>query len=288
MKNKEIYITNKKINNKRIALFSDLHYCNSFNLRIFNKILRQIKEICPDYILIVGDIVDNTDVNYDLLYQFLCDLEKYGKVFIALGNHDIYKYYNSMGHKTLKEVFKGNWILSDFERFKDVIDKLSNTYLLNNETYFDKDSNIAITGINLSYEYYRNKEKIEVFKKEISALNISTNSKYYNILLIHSPYNVYKCPEILKDYDLVLSGHMHAGLVHPVFGWAFTKNRGFFSPRIEFFANYVRGRTKTQYFEGYIYEGITKLSESSTKLLHLFDILFPKKVRCIEINKIDT
>ena len=140
----------------------------------------------------------------------------------------------------------------------------------------------------MSFEYYANDENTDIFKKEINNVNIKLNSKYYNILLIHSPYNVYKVPDILKDYDLVLSGHMHGGLVHPLFSKLFKKNKGLISSRKELFPNYVRGRTKTDYFDGYIYEGITKLSESSTKFLHFFDRLFPKNIGYIEINKIDT
>ena len=286
MKNKEVFLTTKNINNKNIVLLSDIHYSNTFNIKIFDKIINQIKKLSVDYIFIIGDLIDNTNINYDVLYSFLSDLEKYGKVFITLGNHDIYKYNNVK--RSLFNLGKNIWIRSNYSKLLNIIDKLDNTYLLDNDSYIDKESNICITGISMSFEYYANDENTDIFKKEINNVNIKLNSKYYNILLIHSPYNVYKVPDILKDYDLVLSGHMHGGLVHPLFSKLFKKNKGLISSRKELFPNYVRGRTKTDYFDGYIYEGITKLSESSTKFLHFFDRLFPKNIGYIEINKIDT
>ena len=286
MKNKEVFLTTKNVNNKNIVLLSDIHYSNIFNLKIFDKIISQIKKLSVDYIFIIGDLIDNTNINYDVLYSFLSDLEKYGKVFITLGNHDIYKYNNVK--RSLFNLGKNIWIRSNHSKLLKIIDKLDNTYLLDNNSYIDKESNICITGINMSFEYYASNENIDIFKKEINDINIKLNPKYYNILLIHSPYNVYKVPDVLNDYDLILYGHMHGGLVHPLFSKLFKKNQGLISSRKEIFANYVRGRTKTDYFEGYIYEGITKLSESSTKFLHFFDRLFPKNIGYIEINKIDT
>ena len=286
MKNKEVFLTTKNVNNKNIVLLSDIHYSNIFNLKIFDKIINQIKNISVDYIFIIGDLIDNTNINYEVLYSFLSKLEEYGKVFITLGNHDIYK-YNSI-KRNIFNLGKNIWIRSNHSKLLKIIDKLDNTYLLDNNSYIDNESNICITGINMSFEYYASNENIDIFKKEINDINIKLNPKYYNILLIHSPYNVYKIPDILNDYDLILSGHMHGGLVHPLFSKLFKKNQGLISSRKEIFANYVRGRTKTDYFEGYIYEGITKLSESSTKFLHFFDRLFPKNIGYIEINKIDT
>lgn len=282
MKNREIFLTTKKIIDKRIVLLSDIHYSNTFNIKIFDKIIDQIKKIEVDYIFIIGDFVDSTDVNYDVIFEFLKKLQSYGKVFIALGNHDIYAY----NKKGFKGIFKGMWKRSDYNKLENIVKKLDNTYLLDNKSY--REDNICITGLNLGYEYYSSHENMDLFKKEIENIGIKNNPKYYNILLIHSPYNVYKDSSLFKDYDLVLSGHMHGGLVHPFIGNIFKNNYGLVSPRGEVNPNYVRGRTKTDYFEGYIYEGITKLSESSTRFLQFFDRLFPKNIGYIEIKKIDT
>lgn len=288
MINKEIYLTCKNINNVKAVILSDIHYSNSFNIKIFDKIINQIKNMNIDYIFIVGDLIDNTNINYDILYDFLNKLQLYGKVFISIGNHDISKYSNNKKYRNIIDLIKNDWEKSNYDGLKKIIDKLDNTFLLNNKSYLDKDNKICITGINLSFEYYTNHENVNLFKKEITDLDIKINSKYYNILLIHSPYNVYKCPSVLKDYDLIISGHMHGGLVHPLIGKIFKNNFGIVSPRGGIFPNYVRGRTKTDYFEGYIYEGITKLSESSSRFLNFFDRLFPKNIGYIEINKIDT
>ncbi len=59
MYNEDFY-TNKDIKDIKIALLSDIHYSPNYNLKIFEKLTTQIKNNIPNYICILGDILDNS------------------------------------------------------------------------------------------------------------------------------------------------------------------------------------------------------------------------------------
>jgi hypothetical protein len=64
----------------------------------------------------------------------------------------------------------------------------------------------------------------------------------------------------------------------------FKTNRSLISSKRKFFQDYCQGRVYGNP-EGYIYQGITKLSYS-TKYFRYFDFFFSKKVQFITIKKI--
>ena len=82
---------------------------------------------------------------------------------------------------------------------------------------------ISFTGLELSYAYYHRKnheDKVE-FIKEIDALTNIETAKY-NVLLSHSPVNTIADLTLnnsknINKFELVLSGHMHNGLVFNIF-----------------------------------------------------------------------
>lgn len=272
----EIFLTKKKINNIKIALISDIHYGNKFKLNIFNKILKQVKIINPNYVFIAGDLIDCKNINYNIIEDFLRKLSKSRKVFIGFGNHEFYDFFTNKKK-----------IATDNLEIREVISKLKNCYLLDDDTYIEKDNNLSITGITLSGHYYRKNENINILIRELKKKKLKLDNNKYNILLLHSPYNIYKdkVRKYLSKFDLVLSGHMHGGLVHPLINIFFKKNSGIISPNKKWFPKLVRGRIDVLEFDSYIYEGITKLSETSGKYLSYLDFLYPKKVKEIIIKK---
>ena len=52
------YKVNNKLN-KKIALFADIHYSDIFNLKVFDKIIVNLKDNKPDFICIPGDLIDD-------------------------------------------------------------------------------------------------------------------------------------------------------------------------------------------------------------------------------------
>lgn len=278
MHNEKFYTT-KNIDNIKLAVISDIHFYEGFNEKILQKIINQIENNKPNYITIVGDILDGTNTtNLSKLKDFLEKLASISPIIVVLGNHDE------------KEGCHHNWSYQKSSILIDTLHNIKNLYLLNDNTKtFD---NITFYGFNLSYDYYENKcETYEAFCDEIKNLTFNIPQNTYNITLIHSPMNIYTFIKNnpnhpLNNSDLILSGHMHNGCLPFIISYPLNKifktSRGLLAPTRKLFPKYAQGKVYEK--DGYIYQGITKLSKS-TKFLHNFDFIFQKKVQFITIEK---
>lgn len=276
MKNIEIVkniLSSKKLK-KDITFIhiGDIHYNETTSTKKLEYIKYAIEDAHPDYIFITGDLLDRPKITKNkekikLLVSWLNSLGNIAKVFISLGNHDI--------------------ILEEDYKFFNKLNDINNIYVLNNQSYEDK--NIFISGFTLPTNYYYNIEKHEDENTLLETLqnnfNLVTNlpKKKYKVALIHSPIllSEKKVVEKLKEYDLILSGHMHNGLIPRILDKIIKNNYGLISPDKRFFAKNTRGKIKTKYYTIIITGGITKLSTSSTKILSKLNGLYP-----ISINKI--
>ena len=185
------------------------------------------------------------------------------KVIIELGNHDISKSYDN----------RKSWTTDNDVSFWEEISKIKNITFLPNDSFYE-DKYIYVTGINPSLYYYENKN-LEESKKDI-IYTLKHEKKIYkelskdklNIFISHSPIHM-SDSEILKyisGFDLILSGHMHNGLVFPFMEKIFPKNRGIISPLRDVFPDNARG-IKDIYIDNrkiklIITGGITKFSMS--------------------------
>lgn len=275
--------TKKKIKNKKIFLISDLHIGKKFNIKKLDLIKKEIKKEKPDYICIPGDIIDNTNIinTYEeLIISFFKDIS-YIKVVIALGNHDICKLIRDKEGK--------RWEYDKRNDFFNKIKSIKNIHLLENEIYTDND--ISFIGLSLSYEYYKlSGESINVLVKELNNINLKIDKDKYNVLLCHSPQRLIhekiKKIKLMENIDLILSGHMHNGMVHPIMEIIWKGNRGVITPTKELFpkAKLTRGRVKIGEKVLIISGGITKLSHSSARLISPLNCLYPSNIEIININ----
>ena len=268
--------SSKAIKDITLIHIADIH----FNKLTKDKKLQQIKEEIhknnPDYVVITGDIVDNPSIIKDKikikkLLLFLTDISDFTKVIISLGNHDIYK-------------------LEDYKFFKN-LNELKNIYVLNNESYIDE--TIYISGFTLPSNYYYNMMKEE--SKEILIEHLTKHKKLTTNLpvfipkvsLIHSPIKLSEKEvlTILKDYDLLLSGHTHAGMVPNFLNNFFKENYGIIAPNKKLFPEVARGKIErligNKKMTIIITGGITKLSVHSAKILNKLNFMYN-----IDINKI--
>lgn len=276
MKNIEIVkniLSSKKLK-KDITFIhiGDIHYNETTSTKKLEYIKYAIEDAHPNYIFITGDLLDRPKITKNkekikLLVSWLNSLGNIAKVFISLGNHDI--------------------ILEEDYKFFNKLNDINNIYVLNNQSY--EDENVFISGFTLPTNYYYNIEKHEDENALLETLqnnfNLVTNlpKKKYKVALIHSPIllSEKKVVEKLKEYDLILSGHMHNGLIPRILDKIIKNNYGLISPDKRFFAKNTRGKIKTEYYTIIITGGITKLSPSSTKILSKLNGLYP-----ISINKI--
>lgn len=267
-----------KINDlgKRICLISDIHYSTDYDLNIFDEIIDNIKSNRPDYICIPGDVVDDVTVLYenpDILTEFIKKLSLIAPTIITKGNHDETKFIKHEHNYLTNEEYFMN------------LNTIENVYYLDNKTLVR--DNITFTSLNLSYGYYNNyNENYELFKKEMNKKINKINPMKYNILLCHTPIHVFKNNEdIVNRFDLILSGHMHNGLV---FDFLDKKgNFGFVGPFRSFFPKNARGKI-TKIIDNkeknlIISGGIIKFAHNSPKFFHKLNKLYPISIDYIDV-----
>lgn len=205
---KEIYIrrdtitTNKITKDIKFMVISDLHgFMFGNNYDVISDIIEKEE---PDFIVMPGDIFDNTDKIVNS-YDFIKVINKY-KTYYSLGNHE-YR----------------------IEELPQVIDyvKGQGIYFLDNkkEAYNDE---VDIIGI-------KDPKREEVDEEEmLDVINELKDDKKYTILLSHRPnyINLYE----KSDVDLVISGHAHGGQ------WCIPKsNKGIYAPDQGLFPKYTCG-----------------------------------------------
>ena len=275
---KELFTTKKKINKTKIGIIADIHYYEKYRQKILDSLLNQIKEEQPNYFVVAGDILDRANNKYDRLLNFLNDISKICPVIMILGNHDTYRRV------------KGKVVEDKCTNFINDISNNKNIYLLEDNNYLD--NNINFYGFHFpSFHYYKDKERYGSFIKYLGNIHPKLDDKNYNIVLFHSPINIYKYIERNPDSnlakaDLIISGHMHNGCIPytitNIFNRLFKTNRSLISPEKTLFPKYSQGRVY-KIRDGIIYEGVSKLSVS-TGILHRFDCIYHKQVKFIEIE----
>lgn len=270
---KEDYLYHKK--NKDIIIYhlADIHFNINTKQKQLDKILKQVNEEKPNYIIITGDLLDNPAIiknnkqKIKELVKFLANLGEITKVLISLGNHDI--------------------MFDDDRKFFHKIDALKNIYVLDNKSYTDEF--IYVAGFTLSGRYYYNlygQESIEALLQELKQnhkLITRLPKDKFKIGLFHSPMGIIADPvwDKLTEFDLLLSGHMHDGMVPDFLKIFFPKNMGIIEPTKKLFPKICRGRVNKDGRTLIITGGITKLSLKSTKWLSKFNFVYN-----IGINKI--
>ncbi|NLM09241.1 MAG: metallophosphoesterase [Clostridiaceae bacterium] len=204
----------------KILQISDLHSkeFGNYNKRLVKKITGEN----PDIVVMTGDMVNSRDTDFEVFINFARQISKSYDIYYIVGNHE--------------------QNLSDDKR-KILIDNLNEIGIrvLDNEKVMitrGTDS-INLYGLWFNLRYYKdlnNEYTKDVFfgADQIQSIlgNLDTDS--YNILLTHNPLYA----DTYSDWgaDLILSGHMHGGMIRvPFIG-------GLLSPEREFFPKYDAGK----------------------------------------------
>ncbi len=274
----------------KIFLISDIHISSIFKRENINIIISEIKREKVDYICIAGDLIDGNNIldekdNYSFTIDFLKKFSTMAKVIISIGNHDVSSLLKNSFHTKWKYERKPNF-------FKDV-SNIKNVILLDNEMYSENDINFI--GFTPSYHYYWNSDgNSKQLIEDMNSTDLDIPKDKYNVLLCHSPIHVFNDEvlanaQMMKNIDLVLSGHMHNGMVPPFLEKIWHGNSGLITPNKTFFpkAKTTRGMIKKNKKILIISGGITKLSYSAPNFLHPFDDFFPMNVEIVNICKKD-
>lgn len=279
-------ISNHKIEKEcKILLISDIHYSKKVARKKLEFLLEKIMIINPDYVCIPGDLIDGVtlledETRFNYFLDWLKKIASFSKVIISMGNHDFCIRKN-------KKTFYDDRYLKKMKTNSDVI-------FLDNDFYLD--GKILFAGYTASFDYfYKTKgkdHKCETCSLLINELNENKkivrklDSNNFNILLMHSPINLENdnVQQLLKDYDIILSGHMHNGCVPPVLDDVIKGNRGIYTPNSGWFKNNTRGIIikKEQYL--IISGGIVKIHATAPKALQWANHLFPLCINLITLK----
>lgn len=202
---------NQKYNNYKIMLLTDLH-----NRDITEKLVKIVNEENPNIIVMSGDMINEKVDGFDNFFN-LCEELKNKTVYYVFGNHE-----ENMSDEKQNE-------------FIEKIKEKTNVILLNNDKV-ELDNSFTIYGFSHQVKYYlaSTKEKIDLNYIEERIGKIDINK--FNLLISHDPllYNLYS----KYGFDMVLSGHLHGGIINiPFVG-------GLLSPDFTFFPKYYKGVNK--------------------------------------------
>lgn len=186
----------------KLCLISDLHN----NRKNLQKLTERICEFSPEVILLAGDLVDKHRTENLCAEQFLTALNNLSlPVYYSAGNHEL----------SLIEKHPEEW--------KKYINNLpEGVQFLDNESVLLKgDKKVCLSGLSLPREFYK-KGRLYDAQEALPDWSIPEND--FHILMAHHP----EYAKLYKKYqaDLVVSGHLHGGLLRlPFIG-------GVLSPRL--------------------------------------------------------
>ncbi len=189
----------------RIVHVSDLHN-ESFG-RNNEKLLSEIKSLNPDAIAITGDIIDSRRTDISVAVAFTSQAVKIAPVYYVTGNHE---FRTAASESLFASMEKQGVSLLRGERL----------------TVKKEDGSVSFYGIDdprISGDYLGEYEAEKV-RSDLEGLD---RGEDFSILLSHRP----EFFDIYSDFgfDLVLSGHAHAGQFRlPFIGGTFAPGQGFF------------------------------------------------------------
>lgn len=207
--------------NIRLAVLADLHncMCSDGGRMLFDA----IDSRKPDLVIIAGDMIDAKKNSYPAKTMELIKLihDNYPVIY-GMGNHE-------------KKVLEGRGLYEIKKSFKDGL-RAANLKILSNSYKYIKDTGIKISCLDLPSWYFGRIEDPGLSVDQMREYLGDVDRDYYNILIAHDPQYF----DTYSDYgpDLVLSGHMHGGVIRlPFLG-------GLVSPKLALFPKYDVG-----YFE---------------------------------------
>ena len=223
---REYKISSDKVRKKgRILLLSDLH--NKSYGKGNEKLLAEIERIKPDFIVCAGDMMTANErktccrVPVSLLKQLA---EKY-PVYYGMGNHE---YRMKVYRKAYGDMFNA---------YKEELENAGVHFLENKRVYLPE-YNVEICGLEIERRFYRRLRRNPMEEGYLEGLLGKAKEERFELLIGHNP-------EYFKEYagwgaDLILSGHVHGGVVRvPFLG-------GLISPSLRLFPKYDGGMFEEQ------------------------------------------
>ena len=211
----------------RIALISDMHGIEFGHKN--GTLVKRIQDFDPDIVVCTGDMISSNAKDGQAFLNFLESIGDRYSIYMCLGNHEQIAQWYEHGSE------------SDYgyESFINQV-KESGVYILDNQTkILEKDGDrIHISGLTLQlYHYSRRDDPYAddslLLKTSYIESALGPASSGFHLLLAHSPSYFNEYAE--WGADLVLSGHMHGGIIQVPF------KGGLLSPEHVFFPEFDAG-----------------------------------------------
>lgn len=204
----------------RAVVLSDLH--NKRYGKENQRLLEAIREQKPDFILIAGDLVTaKPGRSLEPAIQLLRELAGDYPIYYGNGNHEYRMKHNP---KTYGDMAR---------EYGQALEELGIEPLVNSRVVL-ADYGMAVCGVEIGRELYRRFRIPKMPEGYMTDLLGQAAGELYTLLLAHNP-------DYFPQYaawgaDLVLSGHVHGGVVRiPLI------NRGIISPGLRLFPKYDGG-----------------------------------------------
>ena len=217
---REYHCENKRLKKPlKIVQLSDLHN-KSFG-KGNSRLIRAIKELNPDLIIVSGDMYTSLLGKETVTAQKLMEeLAKSYPIYYANGNHE---------QKTKEETEEFGSLYEDYRK------KLSGMgiHFLSNEHVYLKDYNISLYGLEIHRHYYRKFRKQILKADQVREYLGVPDPSSFHMMIAHNP-------DFFEAYaawgaDLVFAGHVHGGLMRlPILG-------GVIAPSMKLFPKYDGG-----------------------------------------------
>lgn len=182
----------------KVVVLSDLH--NKEYGKHNYKLLAEIRKQEPEIIVIAGDVlVGKEDASMEVAIHFMKEVVKIAPTYYGNGNHeqrlrDFPEKYGEMYQVYKKALLEAGVILLENENI-DI--KLG-------------DRDVSIAGLEIPHQFY---EKCKVYEFDTDEIHnmLGKCSGKYQILIAHNP--LYSEQYVEWGADLVLSGHLHGGVI---------------------------------------------------------------------------
>ncbi|MBR7194172.1 metallophosphoesterase [Gordonia sp. SCSIO 19800] len=172
----------------RIAVISDLHVGPARDASFTQRVVDDVNEQEPDFVVLVGDLTDGTIPNVRDTLEPLADLDAPLGVFGVSGNHE---YYADDG---------GRWL--------DVWEEFGVRTLRNARAPIEVDgATITLAGVH-------DATAPEPYEPDLPAALAGTSPEDFTLLLAHQPKQAVEASDL--GVDLQLSGHTHGGQLWPI------------------------------------------------------------------------
>lgn len=202
----------------RFVLLADLH--NKSYGKNNDRLIAQIKALGPEAVYMAGDMMTaKNGCAYDQAVKLIRELSREYPLYYSMGNHESRLFLHPEAYGNLWEDYEAKL-------------KETGVWLLRNQRRH-QGSELAVSGLDMEDRFYRHFRLLPMSGEYLNKILGAPDADRYQILLAHNP-------DYFSSYadwgaDLVLSGHVHGGVMRlPLVG-------GVISPALRLFPKYDGG-----------------------------------------------